>query len=156
MENGIIYCYQLNAPGEIEDGWLYIGQTADEIHRRANWKNTTTPYAGTKLEAARHNFGVDCWTYSIIKTISARTSDELKKILKQEEARFIRKFGSDTKGFNTRAVEKVIVIHDDGSEEEYSSVYEAAIANGLFPGSVYYSDRNDSATRKDGFRFKIN
>lgn len=156
METGIIYRYVLNAPGKPEDGWCYIGQTMDEAHRQANWRCATASYGGIKLKNARTLYGVDCWTYSVIKTITADTTDELKKLLNKEEARTIKEYNSDVNGFNTRVVEKVVVRYSDGSEEEFDTVLEAAIANGLFPGSVYYSNKHGTTTRKEGCQFSIN
>lgn len=153
--DGIVYRYQLNVPDIPQTGWSYIGQTTDETHRKANWKCETAKYGGQKLMEARKMYGTADWDYTTLKTVSAPTEKELKKLLKQEEAAEIKRYGSDINGFNTRHVQKVSVLRDDGTIEEYDTVLEAALAHGLFPASVYYSAQRGSSTREKGLKFKI-
>lgn len=157
---GKVYFYQLHAPGDPRDGWLYIGETLDEPHRKANFRCGSNIYGGRKLQEARKLFGTDTsttWTYGVLKVVNdaSYSPKELKKVLKQQEAEQIKRYGSDVNGFNVKRVEKVTVTYEDGTVEEFNSVLDAAAATGLFPASVYYSAQKGSSTREKGLKFRI-
>lgn len=93
---GVIYCY--TSPSEKR----YIGQTYEELKRRARWKNMKYAYGGgLKIENARKKYGPENFKYEVLEIINAETIDELIKKLNDREIYWIKKFDTFKSGYNS-------------------------------------------------------
>lgn len=55
--DAVVCRYQLNVPGDENDGKIYVGCTRDEKGRLQNWlKSNNKNYGGEKISAAREKY----------------------------------------------------------------------------------------------------
>lgn len=95
MIEGVIYKY--TSPS----GKHYIGQTIDEKSRRQRFLNSTTIYAGPKINKAREKYGVNNFEYEVIFKVSSLIRAEVIEILNQKEIQYIKLFDSYHNGYNS-------------------------------------------------------
>ena len=93
---GVIYCY--TSPS----GKKYIGQTYEELKRKARWKNMKYAYGGgLKIENARKKYGPENFKYEVLDTLEATTKKELTELLNIKEMYWINKFDTFKTGYNS-------------------------------------------------------
>lgn len=99
--SGVIYRRWLDKPDCEDNGKSYIGETKDEKTRIQSWnKSKSSEYGGAKIKSARDKYGLSCWGYEVLENVYAESEEELKKLLNEREAFYIRKFNSYDNGFN--------------------------------------------------------
>ena len=100
MYEGVVYRYMNKTEGD-ENGWSYVGNTTDEKHRRYGWNNHGNKnYGGKKINDARTKFGPENFDYEVLEKVSAATVGELKALMDQKEATYIKQFNSIQQGYN--------------------------------------------------------
>ena len=87
----------------IKNGMMYIGETTNMLDRQYHWLCLNVEYGGKEIEDIRHTTVPADWVWGILTPVEASTADELKKKLKEEEAKFILKYETykEDKGFNS-------------------------------------------------------
>ena len=100
MYEGVVYRYINKTEGD-ENGWCYVGNTTDERRRRYSWNNHgNRSYGGKKINDARTKFGPENFDYEVLEKVSAATVGELKALMDQKEATYIKQFNSIQQGYN--------------------------------------------------------
>ena len=99
---GEIYMRRLIAPGSIDYGKVYIGQTICIEDRNSNWYKPDNNYGGMKITEARNKYGVsdDVWETKTLEKIFADTEEDLHKQLNERETYYIGFYDSVENGFN--------------------------------------------------------
>ena len=125
---GVIYCY--TSPS----GKKYIGQTYEELKRKARWKNMKYAYGGgLKIENARKKYGPEKFRYEILETLEARTKEELSNLLNIREIYWIDKFDTFKNGYNStsggkftysekRSISKMGFKHSENTKKYLSEI----------------------------------
>ena len=89
----------------IKNGMIYIGESSNMLDRQYHWRSLKVVYGGKRIEEARKTLGVSDqdWMWDILEKVEADSADELKKKLKEEEAKYILMFKSydEEIGFNS-------------------------------------------------------
>lgn len=87
----------------IKNGMMYIGETTNMLDRQYHWLCLNVEYGGKEIEDIRHTTVPDDWVWGILTPVEANTPDELKKKLKEEEAKWILHYETykADKGFNS-------------------------------------------------------
>ena len=87
----------------IKNGMMYIGETANMLDRQYHWLCLNVEYGGKEIEDIRHTTVPADWIWGILTPVEANTADELKKKLKEEEAKYILQYETykKDKGFNS-------------------------------------------------------
>ena len=82
---------------------MYIGETTNMVDRQYHWLCLNVEYGGKEIEDIRHSTVPTDWVWGILTPVVASTPDELKKKLKEEEAKWILKYETykEDKGFNS-------------------------------------------------------
>lgn len=100
MYEGVVNRYINKTEGD-ENGWCYVGNTTDERRRRYSWNNHgNRSYGGKKINDARTKFGPENFDYEVLEKVSAATVGELKALMDQKEATYIKQFNSIQQGYN--------------------------------------------------------
>ena len=88
---GEIYMRRLIAPGSIDYGKVYIGQTICIEDRNSNWYKPNNNYGGMKITEARNKYGVSdgVWETKTLEKIFADTEEDLHKQLNERETYYI-------------------------------------------------------------------
>lgn len=92
---GIIYRY------ESPSGKSYVGQTVDEVRRKAEFKNLSLSYGGNKIYNARKKYGPENFQYYIESEICANSEEDLSNLLDIAESFYIQKYDSYKNGYNS-------------------------------------------------------
>ena len=87
----------------IKNGMMYIGETTNMLDRQYHWLCLNVEYGGKEIEDIRHTTVPSDWIWGILTPVVADTPEELKKKLKEEEAKWILYYETykDDKGFNS-------------------------------------------------------
>ena len=87
----------------IKSGMMYIGETTNMVDRQYHWLCLNVEYGGKEIEDIRHSTVPADWAWAILTPVVANTPDDLKKILKEEEAKWILHYETykADKGFNS-------------------------------------------------------
>ena len=87
----------------IKNGMMYIGETTNMLDRQYHWLCLNVEYGGKEIEDIRHTTVPADWIWGILMTVEASTLDELKRKLKEEEAKYILQYETykKDKGFNS-------------------------------------------------------
>ena len=87
----------------IKNGMMYIGETTNMLDRQYHWRCLNVEYGGKEIEDIRHTTVPSDWIWGILTPVEASTLDELKKKLKEEEAKYILQYETykKDKGFNS-------------------------------------------------------
>ena len=87
----------------IKNGMMYIGETTNMVDRQYHWLCLNVEYGGKEIEDIRHSTVPTDWIWGILTPVVASTPDELKKKLKEEEAKWILHYETYKvdKGFNS-------------------------------------------------------
>ena len=102
---GYIYIRRIHCDKAIEngqDGWVYIGETTNPLDRQYHFRSLSVTYGGKLIEEARKEYGPSNWTWEILDKVEAESADELEKLLKEKEAKYIIEYKSYKKGFNSK------------------------------------------------------
>lgn len=97
---GVVYDYQLHAPGSSKDGWHYIGCTPEEETRRKIWNRPKNSYSGKGIAQARKEFGPDKFDYHVLETHYNEDLEKLVNNLEEREKHFIEQYDAEVNGFN--------------------------------------------------------
>ena len=97
LYRGVIYKRTCLATGEV-----YIGQTTNEISRKADWFNLSRSYTSkySKVDLARKKYGPDNFDYEVI-CVYIKHKMELSRILNREEIKYIKYYDSFNNGLNS-------------------------------------------------------
>ena len=87
----------------IKSGMMYIGETTNMVDRQYHWLCLNVEYGGKEIEDIRHSTVPADWAWAILTPVVANTPDDLKKKLKEEEAKWILHYETykADKGFNS-------------------------------------------------------
>ena len=87
----------------IKSGMMYIGETTNMVDRQYHWLCLNVEYGGKEIEDIRHSTVPTDWAWAILTPVVANTPDDLKKKLKEEEAKWILHYETykADKGFNS-------------------------------------------------------
>ena len=87
----------------IKSGMMYIGETTNMVDRQYHWLCLNVEYGGKEIEDIRHSTVPADWAWAILTPVVANTPDNLKKKLKEEEAKWILHYETykADKGFNS-------------------------------------------------------
>lgn len=93
---GIIYKYTNQVNGKV-----YIGQTINEYKRKYSHSKALNSWRSYFHEAVK-KYGIDSFSYEVLKTIDRDNSQDLKIELDKEEQRYIAEYKSNNKlyGYN--------------------------------------------------------
>ena len=97
---GVVYDYQLHAPGSDKDGWHYIGCTPQEETRKKMWSRPKNAYSGKAIAEARKIFSPDSFEYHVLETHYNEDLEKLVDTLEKREKHFIEQFDAMEHGFN--------------------------------------------------------
>ena len=83
--------------------FIYIGESTDMLTRNYHWYCLKVVYGGKDLEVARKNNDPSLWMWNILERVDASSADELEKLLKEKEIKWILYYESykKNKGFNS-------------------------------------------------------
>lgn len=99
--SGVIYRYVLHCDDPQYNGKCYVGETPDEMKRKASWRRPHGGnYAGKKLKEARAKWGIEHWEYEVLERFTAYSDEEYKIKSAELETKWIAHFDSYENGFN--------------------------------------------------------
>lgn len=99
--SGVIYRYVLHCDDPQYNGKCYVGETPDEMKRKASWRRPHGGnYAGKKLKEARAKWGIEHWEYEVLERFTAYSDEEYKIKSAELETKWIAHFDSFENGFN--------------------------------------------------------
>ena len=159
---GVVYWYKnVNEKSTYDFGKYYVGCTSDEKHRRYHWNSYPSPYAGTKIDAARKRTPKSMWQYNRF-FIWDEDPYRFAKRMAFHEALFIASFDSYKNGYNSNrggagrpGTVIIKVTSPTGESWVFFGYNEAGRKFDLTSGGVQrYVDKKGNHTNKAGFKFE--
>lgn len=114
-----------------EKGFSYIGYSLNETQRIKSWNNHgNKSYGGKKIQEARENYDLKKdWSYVVLEERYGHERDALKRLVKQIEKEYIKKFDSIKHGFNESENDSSNYVH---TPEQSAKMVATRMANGSY------------------------
>ena len=114
-----------------EKGFSYIGYSLNETQRIKSWNNHgNKSYGGKKIQEARENYDLKKdWSYVVLEERFGHEKDALKRLVKQIEKEYIKKFDSIKHGFNESENDSSNYVH---TPEQSAKMVATRMANGSY------------------------